>query len=152
MYVLRKDLPKPGPSPYVLDDVHGDMPRSSIDVLVEMKDGLDYTLRLEQYLSIPPPRTTRTDIVGRMLAEQYPDIIRDVDAIKNVLFMPFVEGGVVRGRSTSGVRSSSSLGSDSDVHPSSFEVAQQETSFRYPSCLAADEALKLDMANSLMED
>ena len=34
LYVLRRDLTKPGHSPYVLDGVHGDLPKSSIDVCV----------------------------------------------------------------------------------------------------------------------
>ena len=37
MYVLRKDLNKPGPAPYVLDKEQGDMPRSSIYVMVKLK-------------------------------------------------------------------------------------------------------------------
>mmetsp|Transcript_16422 Transcript_16422/g.34240 ORF Transcript_16422/g.34240 Transcript_16422/m.34240 type:complete len:466 (+) Transcript_16422:253-1650(+) len=34
LYVLRRDLTKPGRSPYVLDGVYGDLPKSSIDVCV----------------------------------------------------------------------------------------------------------------------
>jgi broad specificity phosphatase PhoE len=47
MYVLKKDLNKPGISPYVLDVHNGDMPRSSIDVMVTFRDH--------------PPRRATTD-------------------------------------------------------------------------------------------
>ena len=131
MYVLQKDLSKPGPSPYVLDNhtkkLGGSMPRSSIDVLVTLKQTAkqmpsptqptsssehdkeqcnstkELILRLEDYLSIPPPRTTRIELVKHMLYAQYPNQIKDPNDIGRILFMPFVKGGVLRGRSTSGV-------------------------------------------------
>jgi broad specificity phosphatase PhoE len=106
LYVLRKDLSVPGTSPYVLDRKLGDVPRSSIDALVQFKDGTERALKLEHYLSIPPPRTTRIGLIQRMLAEQYKDI--DPDTIDTIVFMPFVQGGIVKGRSTSGVASSTS--------------------------------------------
>ena len=107
MYVLRRDLTKPGPSPYVLDQTHGDMPRSSIDVLVQLKskpDDKPLALKLEDYLSIPPPRTTRIALIGHMLAAQYPQQITSPTDIAAILFMPFHgDGGIIKGRSTSGV-------------------------------------------------
>jgi broad specificity phosphatase PhoE len=114
MYLLQKDLTKPGDSPYVLDSENGDVPRSSIDVLIELKStGAKRKLKLENYLSIPPPRTTRIELVKHMLAEQNPSEI-DADDIASIVFMPFIEGGVIRGRSTSGVGRSTSGGLESD--------------------------------------
>jgi len=112
MYVLQKDLAKPGASPYILDKDSGDTPRSSIDVLIELKStGEQRTLKLENYLSVPPPRTTRFELVRHMLADQYPSEVNEND-ISSIVFMPFTEGGVIRGRSTSGVSSSHGLESD----------------------------------------
>jgi len=110
IYVLRKDLSKPGLSPYVLDGENGDVPRSTIDIMVELKKGdNDETdssehriLKLENYLSVPPPRTTRIKLIKRMLAQQYN---LDVHDMGRLVFMPFVEGAVIKGRSTSGVAS-----------------------------------------------
>lgn len=106
VYVLTKDLSKPGNSPYVLDATLGDVPRSSIDVLVEVQ-GYDEPrlLKLENYLSVPPPRTTRVRLIKRMLAQQYNLDTRDMG---HLVFMPFVQGGVIKGRSTSGVLSRAS--------------------------------------------
>ena len=102
MYVLRKDLSKVGPSPYVLDKEHGDMPRSSIDVVVKLKStGKEIPLTVEDYLSIPPPRTTRVDFVKHMLATQHPNIVSDANDIASILLMPFIveDGGEILGRS-----------------------------------------------------
>lgn len=92
MYVLNKDLTKPGPSPYVLNKAHGDIPRSSIDVIVKLKTTVEkeLALKLEDYLSVPPPRTTQIDIVKQMLASKYPDIIQDPNDITSLLLMPFI--------------------------------------------------------------
>lgn len=103
MYVLQKDLTKPGFSPYVLDKENGDMPRSSIDVMVKLKhSGETRLLKLEEYLSIPPPRTTQISLIKHMLEKQHPTEIKAKD-IETIVIMPFVEGGIVMGRSTSGV-------------------------------------------------
>lgn len=97
-YVLRKDLSKPGLSPYVLDPVHGDVPQSSIDIHVRLKlpqqtgggsITVERVFKLHDYLSIPPPRMTRIDIVKKKLVEQYPDEIGSVDSIETLTFMPF---------------------------------------------------------------
>jgi len=76
IYVLRKDLNKPGRSPYVLDDQLGDMPQSSIEINVTFTDGHSEVFKLSNYLSIQPPRTTRLDIMREMLMEQYPTLSR----------------------------------------------------------------------------
>ena len=99
-YVLRKDLSIPGNSPYRLDVESGDKPRSSIDVRVTFRsDGLaPTTYRLDDYISIPPPRTTRTDLIKDMIAKQYSLSTEDIEGI---VLMPFIEGALVRGRTSS---------------------------------------------------
>jgi len=92
MYVLRKDLSKPGSSPYILDRDAGDIPKSSIELWVEFVSGDKRTFTLNNYLSIPPPRTLRLDVVKHMLAEQYPEEIVS-DDIVSIEFMPFVTSG-----------------------------------------------------------
>lgn len=132
IYVLQKDLSKPGNSPYVLDKESGDVPRSSIDVMVELSttnnDGSNTTeqriLKLENYLSVPPPRTTRIRLVKRMLAQQYN---LDESDMGHLVFMPFVEGGVIKGRSTSGVASSPST-PNSSRHNASVDLEDEEDS------------------------
>ena len=99
--VLRKDLSKPGSSPYILDREAGDIPKSSIELLVTFRSGENKNFTLNHYLSIPPPRTLRLDIVKRMLQDQYPEEV-DAREISTIEFMPFVAGDVVAGRTTSG--------------------------------------------------
>jgi hypothetical protein len=120
MYVLKKDLTKPGPSPYVLDKMRGDVPQSSINVRVELllrknnqleeeSSGETTTtattktvknLTLHNYLSVPPPRSTHFCCIKHMLAQQYPDEINDANDIVSITIMPFVAGGggIVTGR------------------------------------------------------
>lgn len=74
MYVLRKDLDKPGLSPYVLDDELGDTPQSSVNIAVTFANGESQTLKLSDYLSIPPPRTTRFEFIRDLLVKQHPHI------------------------------------------------------------------------------
>jgi len=104
-YVLRKDLSKPGPSPYVLDEEAGDMPKSSIDLKVEFDDGIDCRLyKLNEYLKIPPPRTQQLDLVKAKLEEQYPEI--EKERISSVMFLPFIDGAVAEQRTKCGRRAS----------------------------------------------
>ena len=129
IYVLRRDLSKPGASPYVLDPKYGDMPRSSIDVVVQLKNSkTKLALKLQDYLSVPPPRTTRIGLIGQMLAAQYPDKIANPDDIAAILFMPFSEGGIIKGRSTSGNLEGTSASSSSDVSASWRVTATKEYS------------------------
>lgn len=74
VYVLRKDLTLPGTAPYHLDSECGDMPRSSIELMIILKSGDKRLVTLSDYLSIPAPRTTQKAIVKRMLAEQHGDL------------------------------------------------------------------------------
>ena len=123
LYVLKKDLEKPGFSPFVLDRERGDVPRSSIDVMVKLKStGEQQILKLENYLSIPPPRTTHGRLIKHLLAEQHRSKIpKGAQDIASVVFMPFVDRtGCIKGRSTSGVAStrrsfSSSVNSSCDA-------------------------------------
>ena len=71
VYVLRKDLSRPGPSPYVLDGSKGDRPKSSLDVVVSFKDGAERTYALENYLDLPPPRTDRVVEAAWMISQQH---------------------------------------------------------------------------------
>jgi len=117
MYVLQKDLSKPGNSPYIMDKDAGDMPRSSIDVVVTLKKTkTELSLKLEDYLCVPPPRTTRIKLIKIMLANQHPDVIKDAKDIASICFMPFVKDGMLRGRSTSGVLSYNSRRSSSSIN------------------------------------
>ena len=106
-YVLRKDLSKPGLAPYVLDSNLGDSPKSSIDLLVKVKSHngrhpnrtVTHTLTLDDYLSVPPPRTTRLDIIKKMIVEQYPEKIRHENEIVSVETVSFMDGALNQGRS-----------------------------------------------------
>ncbi|CAJ1937906.1 unnamed protein product [Cylindrotheca closterium] len=104
MYVLRKDLSKPGPSPYVFDEVSGDAPQSSIDLKVEFDGFHNKIYKLHDYLKIPPPRTRHLNEVKAKLAEQYPEV--DKDRISSVVFLPFMEGAVAEQRTRTGRRAS----------------------------------------------
>jgi broad specificity phosphatase PhoE len=107
--ILEKDLGKPGLSPYVLDEENGDMPKSSIDLIVELKSqpGKKQNYRLNDYLRIPRPRTTRLEIVKKQLAAQYPEIY--VDDIESIMFMPFIDGANIQGRTSCGKRAALSF-------------------------------------------
>ena len=112
VYVLRKDLSKPGLAPYVLDSNLGDSPRSSIDLRVEVRSNNNngdtdaapnrtttHTLTLDDYLSIPPPRTTRLDIIKKMIIEQHTNIIPNEEDIVSVETVSFMDGALNQGRS-----------------------------------------------------
>jgi broad specificity phosphatase PhoE len=153
VYVLRKDLSKAGIAPYVLDDKLGDKPKSSIEVAISFRSSpsLPKVFVLNDYLSIPPPRTIRMELVKQKLAEQYPTL--DVSDIESIKFMPFTEGGVVVGRTSSGVAGSSfvniadalnkQLLSSSKRHQSdtnrhhAMKRAQPEMSCRFPNVESA---------------
>lgn len=82
IYCLKKDLTLPGQSPYSLCVEDGDKPRSTISINVEFKSGVTETYRLDDYLSIPMPRTRQPEIVKAMLQKQYgldPKEIASVD-------------------------------------------------------------------------
>lgn len=71
MYVLRKDRSHAGFSPYVLDSVEGDAPRSSAPLVATFADGSRRTLELEDYLSLPQPRTAQQGPAIAALARQH---------------------------------------------------------------------------------
>jgi broad specificity phosphatase PhoE len=112
LYVLRKDLAIPGIDPYILDDIHGDMPRSSVNVHVRLKknESVDDTVEctttsssasteisstkmflLRDYLHLPPPRTIQTKLIKERLMEQYPQEINSPDDIDSISFRPYVD-------------------------------------------------------------
>ena len=81
-YVLNKDLSQPGTSPYVLDEISGDRVQSSIALLVHFVDGTQCELKLEDYLSIPSPRSRHEHVAKEMLAKQHaldPQTIKRID-------------------------------------------------------------------------
>jgi broad specificity phosphatase PhoE len=103
IYLLKKDLNKPGISPYVLDEALGDRPKSSIGVLVEFKKtGLTTVYTLQNYLSVPQPRSNQLEIIKTMLAEQHSRI--DKDDILGIKIIPFVEGAEAAMELASSVR------------------------------------------------
>jgi len=82
IYCLKKDLTLPGQSPYSLCVEVGDKPRSTISINVEFKSGVTETYRLDDYLSIPMPRTRQPEVIKAMLQKQYgldPKEIASVD-------------------------------------------------------------------------
>jgi hypothetical protein len=102
LYILKKDLSKPGISPYVLDVLNGDKPESTVDLIVTCmkKDNtngelvaLERQFKLYDYLSIPPPRTRQVQAIKERLVEQYPKEIGSVDVIQRITFKPFVDDG-----------------------------------------------------------
>eukprot|EP00977_Amphora_coffeiformis_P004198 scaffold875_cov185-Amphora_coffeaeformis.AAC.13 len=167
MYVLERDDSKPGQSPYVLDATAGDMPRSSIEVLVQLKPttttkqssplpppSSPMVLTLDNYLSVPPPRTTRTVMIGHMLAAQYPEQIPSADEIESILFLPFIEGGVVKGRSTSGSLSRSgsraSLQDEQKQQQQQRQEQQQQRHATYADILSETDARHASSLSSLL--
>mmetsp|Transcript_9033 Transcript_9033/g.21489 ORF Transcript_9033/g.21489 Transcript_9033/m.21489 type:complete len:507 (-) Transcript_9033:8-1528(-) len=104
IYVLRKDLSKPGPSPYVFDERAGDAPKSSIDLKVEFDGCHNKVYKLADYLKIPPPRTRHLNEVKAKLEEQYPEV--DKERITSVVFLPFIDGAVAEQRTKTGRRAS----------------------------------------------
>lgn len=71
MFVLRKNLSKPGQWPYELDKNEGDEIESSIDLVVTFENRTKRTLTLFDYLSIPPPRTLQLELVKQLLEHQH---------------------------------------------------------------------------------
>ena len=86
IYVLDRIKWRPGASicrtPYVLNKELSDKIHSSWTIAVHFKDGSCQEKLLDDYLSIPPPRTRHLDIVKRMLQQQHgidPDLVSHVD-------------------------------------------------------------------------
>jgi len=82
MYVLKKNLDLPGDSPYALDQEEGDFPRSSLEVVVRFKNGDRKLLNLEDYLSLPAPRSINQTAAKELLSRQYdldPDQMEHID-------------------------------------------------------------------------
>ena len=55
MYVLKKKLSEPGSSPYVIEATEGDMPRSSIELIVETTAGEKRIVVLKVFACQPLP-------------------------------------------------------------------------------------------------
>lgn len=82
IYVLKRDLSIPGHSPFIICTEEGNMPRSTVSLNVTFKSGITELYRLDDYLSVPMPRTKQTPIVKIMLQKQFgldPDTIESID-------------------------------------------------------------------------
>lgn len=124
MYVLEKNLQKPGLSPYVLDGKFGELPKSSVNVLISFKDGTKQLVKLNDYLSIPPPRTVRLEIVKDKLVEQYPTLERD-----DIVDILFTEPGNGQGKSWTKMSKERSC----FIPPPNGKKPKQEFSCRFPN-------------------
>ena len=127
LYVLRKDLRKPGLSPYVLDDKLGETPQSSVDVIVKFENGVTKDFKLADYLSIPPPRTTRFDVIQTKLLEQYPSL--DGEKIVDIIITHGTSGPV---RMSIDRLRASERSSVLETY-NHFERAERERSCRFPN-------------------
>lgn len=82
MYVLKKDLSMKARYPYKLDPNEGDMPKSTVQLLLKLTDGKVKEIDLNDYLSIPQPRTTQVEITKAMIHQQHgidPSTIASID-------------------------------------------------------------------------
>ena len=86
IYVLDRIKWRPGASicrtPYVVNEELSDAIRSSWTVSVHFQDGSCQEVLLDDYLSIPAPRTRQLDFVKGMLQQQHgidPDTVSHVD-------------------------------------------------------------------------
>jgi len=61
----------PNKYPYELDPDEGDMPKSTAHIQIELIDGEKKKIGLNDYLSIPPPRTRQVDIAKKMIHQQH---------------------------------------------------------------------------------
>eukprot|EP00747_Dinoflagellata_sp_TGD_P089960 gnl/TRDRNA2_/TRDRNA2_164513_c0_seq5.p1 gnl/TRDRNA2_/TRDRNA2_164513_c0~~gnl/TRDRNA2_/TRDRNA2_164513_c0_seq5.p1 ORF type:complete len:588 (-),score=78.22 gnl/TRDRNA2_/TRDRNA2_164513_c0_seq5:463-2226(-) len=99
MYVLKKNLTLKGHDPYQLSEEEGDMPRSSIRLILELDSGERRRIQLDDWLSIPPPRTVQRTLVKEKIREQHgidPSTIVSID-----FFDGKFTGSAVRRRRTS---------------------------------------------------
>jgi broad specificity phosphatase PhoE len=147
VYVLRKDLSKPGMSPYVLDDDLGNTLKSSIDLIVEVKNNsggdhnstTTHVLTLEDYLSIPPPRTTRLDLIKNMLVEQHPEVIASEYDILSVETKSWMHGALNKGRSIKNPDEKELVTEIAQFH-SAKQRPSRESSGRFPNSPCTDPA------------
>lgn len=58
-------------APFALNAVEGDMPDSSLPIIVTTTDGTQHSLTLSNYLSLPAPRTTNMNAIRNMVSEQH---------------------------------------------------------------------------------
>merc|ERR1719215_930050 len=82
MYVLKKDLSQPRFFPYSLCPEEGDMPKSTAHLVLKMTSGEEKNIILNDYLSIPPPRTSQIAIAKKMIQEEHgidPATIESID-------------------------------------------------------------------------
>jgi len=93
LWVLKKNLGIPTDRPYDFDFTHGDAVKSSLEVQVTLRNGEKQWKILEDYLSLPAPRTWQKEIALQNLTQQYklnPGEIVDVDFFANKQFTKFL--------------------------------------------------------------
>jgi len=71
VYILKKDMDLPATYPYQLDAEEGDMPKSTAHWLVQLADGETKKFNVDNYLSLPQPRTKQFGPAKEMLQEQH---------------------------------------------------------------------------------
>merc|ERR1719247_3237025 len=71
IYVLEKDLSKAGPVPFTLNETVGNSPKSSINVTIRRTGTAEQTLCLQDYLSLPSPRSLQVDLIKSMIEKQF---------------------------------------------------------------------------------
>jgi len=82
MYVLKKDLSDTRTYPYKWCAEEGDLPKSTAHLVLKVVNGELKSVKLDNYLSIPQPRTLQADIVKKMIQEQHgidPATIESID-------------------------------------------------------------------------
>ena len=65
-----------------MDAEEGDFPRSSLEVVARFKNGDEKLLKLEDYLSLPAPRSINQAAAKELLSSQYdldPEEIEHID-------------------------------------------------------------------------
>lgn len=93
IWVLKKNLALKTELPYELDLEEGEGVQSSLEVRAIFKNGEHKVLKLDDYLLLPPPRTTQKELAIEQLAKQHdlcPDDIEDIDFFTNKKFSKFL--------------------------------------------------------------
>jgi len=92
IWVLKKNLDLRSDLPYELDLEEGAGLRATLDVRVTFKNREEALLKLEDYLSLPPPRTVQKELAKQVLAKQHNlkvEDIEDIDFFANKKFSKY---------------------------------------------------------------
>ena len=81
-YVLKHGASKKnGRTPFTLDENEGYFPRSSVTVLVFLRDGTTKELCVNDYIKLPPPRTRQVGMIKEQLREQFGIRVEDIEEV-----------------------------------------------------------------------